>query len=379
MKSKTRNILLVISGLLFLLVAWYFRSIVTYIIISAILGVIGRPLVRWLNKVKIGKFKFGSSFSAFVTLVALWIFFFGFFRLMIPLLTNEFKQLANIDVNEYLIQLEAPVNKLTKIVYGEEISLTDGTLFTLLGEKVTSFFKISHITDLFGAIAGTIGSMLIGLFSVSFITFFFLRDENMFREGLLVLAPTEYEERVSRSIDRMAYLLRRYFIGLILEVIMVMILDTIGLTIVGLDFSDAVVIGLLCGLFNVIPYLGPWIGAVAGILIGLAININNDFIHQTLPLVGYMVIVFASVQIIDNVLFQPLIYSSSVKAHPMEIFLVILAAGSMAGIIGMILAIPVYTIFRVFGAEFLSEYKLIQKLTQNMDSKRVKKKRIADD
>lgn len=377
MNPKTRNILLVISGILFLLVAWYFRSIVTYILISAILGVIGRPMVRWLKKVKIWKIKFGSSFSAMITLISLWIFFLGFFRLMIPLLASEFEQLANIDVNEYLIQLEAPLNKLTKIIYGEKISLTDGTLLSLLGEKVTSFFKVSQVTDLFGAIAGTIGSLLVGLFSVSFITFFFLRDENMFREGLLVLAPVEYEERVSRSIDRMAYLLRRYFIGLILEVIMVMALDTIGLTIVGLDFSDAVVIGLLCGLFNVIPYLGPWIGAVAGVLIGLALNINNDFMLQTLPLVGYMIIVFASVQVIDNVLFQPLIYSSSVKAHPMEIFLVILAAGSMAGIIGMILAIPIYTIFRVFGAEFLSEYKLIKKLTENMDAKPVKKKNKA--
>jgi predicted PurR-regulated permease PerM len=88
---------------------------------------------------------------------------------------------------------------------------------------------------------------------------------------------------------------------------------------------------------------------------------------ETLPILGLMVVVFVSVQVIDNVLFQPLIYSSSVKAHPMEIFLVIIAAGSFAGVLGMILAIPVYTIFRVLGAEFLSEFKIIRKLTENMD------------
>jgi predicted PurR-regulated permease PerM len=367
MKARTRNIILIVSAIIFLLIAWYFRSIVTYIIISAILGVIGRPMVRWLIKLKIGRFRLGASVSALITLVAIWIFFFSLFRFTIPLLASEFEELSTIDVNEYLLQLEEPVNKITRLFYGQSVSLTDGSLMNVLGEKITSFFKVSQVTDLFGTIASILGQLLIGAFSVSFITFFFLRDENMFRNGLMILAPIEYEERVSKSIDRMSYLLRRYFVGVILEVIMVMALDTLGLVIIGLDFTDAMVIGMFCGLFNVIPYLGPWIGATIGVLIGLAININSDFMLQTLPLIGYMVIVFASVQLIDNVLFQPLIYSSSVKAHPMEIFLVILAAGSLAGIIGMILAIPVYTIFRVFGAEFLSEFKLIKKLTENMD------------
>jgi predicted PurR-regulated permease PerM len=83
-----------------------------------------------------------------------------------------------------------------------------------------------------------------------------------------------------------------------------------------------------------------------------------------------MTIVFLSVQVIDNVLFQPLIYSSSVKAHPLEIFLVIMAAGSMAGIIGMILAIPVYTIIRVIAAEFFENMKLVKKLTKNLEKEK---------
>lgn len=367
MNKRTRNILIGTGALLLVFVLWYFRSIVSYIVISAILGMIGRPLVRWLRKVKIWKFRMGTALSALITLIALWAFFFSLFRFLIPLLASEFDQLASIDVNEYLRQLEVPLSRISEFLYGEPLSLTDGAFLTLLGEKFTSFFKISQVTDLFGTIAGMLGSLLIGLFSVSFITFFFLRDEKMFRNGILMIVPDGYEERVEKMIDRIAYLLRRYFIGLILELIMVMALDTLGLTIVGLDFSDAIVIGMLCGLFNIIPYLGPWLGALVGLLIGLAININADFMVQTLPLLGFMVLVFASVQVIDNILFQPLIYSSSVKAHPLEIFLVILSAGSLAGILGMILAIPVYTIFRVFGAEFLSEIKFIRKLTENME------------
>ncbi|MGF7139322.1 AI-2E family transporter [Roseimarinus sediminis] len=366
MNRRLRNILLIFGVLLVLFLMWYFRSIVTYIIISAILAMIGRPLVRRLKKIHIGRFHLGRSVSALITLLALWIFFFSLFRFMIPLLASEFEELAKVDVNKYLRQLEVPLSQFTEFLYGESITLTDGSIFTLLGDRVSSFFKVSQVTDLFGTIAGMLGSLLIGLFSVTFITFFFLREETMFRDGIMLLVPVGLEERVSKNIDRIAYLLRRYFIGIILEIIMVMALDTLGLTIIGLDFSDAIVIGMFCGLFNVIPYVGPWLGSAAGVLIGLAININADFMSQTLPLLGLMVVVFVSVQVIDNILFQPLIYSSSVKAHPMEIFLVILAAGSLAGVVGMILAIPVYTIFRVLAAEFLSEIKLIRKLTENL-------------
>ncbi|MBN1924239.1 MAG: AI-2E family transporter [Prolixibacteraceae bacterium] len=365
--TRTRNILLIIGAVIFLAIAWFFRSIVAYILISAIMAMIGRPLVRWLRKVKVWKIKFSPSISALIALIALWALFFTFFRFMIPLLASEFKDLANVDIDTYIKQLEEPVNQISKIIWGKEYSINKEEFISLAGSKISSFFKVSQITDIFGTIAGTIGELLIGLFSVSFITFFFLRDEKMFKDGLMLLTPVEYEERVSKSLDRISYLLRRYFIGLMLEILMVMALDTIGLTIVGLDFGDAVVIGLFCGLFNVIPYLGPWLGAFVGLLIGLALNINADFMSHTLPTLGFMTIVFASVQVIDNILFQPLIYSSSVKAHPLEIFLIIIAAGSIAGILGMILAIPVYTILRVFGAEFFSNIKLVRKLTENID------------
>lgn len=366
MNKRTRNILLGLGAIIVIFMIWYFRSIVTYILIAAVLGVMGRPMVRWLQKLKIWRFRLGVSISALITLVVIWTFFIGLFRFLIPLLASKFYELSNINVDDYLVQIEEPLSKIALFMYGEPITLSNGALSTFVSDKLASILNVSHFTDLFGTIASTLGSIMIGFFSVSFITFFFLREENMFKNGIMLLVPVEYENRVSGNLERVAYLLRRYFIGIVLEVVMVMALDTIGLTIVGLDFSDAVVIGLLCGLFNVIPYLGPWIGALSGLIIGLALNINADFMSVTLPLLGLMTIVFVAVQVLDNILFQPLIYSSSVKAHPLEIFLVILAAGSVAGVVGMILAIPVYTIFRVFGAEFLSGVKIIRKITENM-------------
>jgi len=365
---RTRNILIIVGAIFIIVIAWFFRSIVTYIIISAVISTIGRPLTRWLKKLKIWRIRFNATVSALISLIALWIIFLGFFIFMIPLLINEFSDLGSIDINVILTQLEGPLNSISKLILKEPVSFTDGSLLGLAGTKVASFLKISQITDLFSTIAGTIGGLMVGLFSVSFITFFFLKEEGMFRNGLLLLTPNDYEERISKSFDRISLLLRRYFIGLVLEILMVATLSTIGLSIIGLNFGTAVLIGFLCGLFNVIPYLGPWIGAIVGILVTFAINVNAPFIDHTLPLLVLLIVIVSVVQVIDNILVQPLIYSSSVKAHPLEVFLVIMAAGSLAGIIGMILAVPVYTILRVFAAEFLSGVKLVQKLTANMEN-----------
>ncbi len=365
--SRTRAILLAIGIAIVLFLAWYFSSIVTYIVVSAILGMIGRPLVHWITKIKIRNFHIHKTIAASFTLILIWMLFLTFFRFMIPLLASQFDELANIDLQVFLGELEEPINKVVHLIYGQSVSITDDAFVSMITEKIGAFFNISKVTDLFGTIAGTIGDLMIALFAVSFITFFFLQDEGMLKRGILLLVPTDFEKKAENTLVRTSKLLRRYFIGLLLEVFMVMLLDTIGLKIVGINIKNALVIGLLAGLFNVIPYLGPWLGASVGVLIGIAININANFINETLPLIGFMVLVFSAVQVIDNILFQPLIYSSSVKAHPLEIFLVIMAAGSLAGITGLILAIPVYTIIRVIASEFLSENKLVKSITQKMN------------
>jgi len=216
-------------------------------------------------------------------------------------------------------------------------------------------------------VAGTVGELFIGFFAVSFITFFFLKDSTMFRDGILLLVPTDMEEKVGKILDSISYLLRRYFLGIVLEMILVGSLYTLGLTLIGIEFNHAVIIGLFCGLFNIIPYVGPWIGVTIGLLIGLALHVHMDFMSYTLPLLGWMALAFLTVKILDDVLFQPLIYSSSVKAHPLEIFLVILAAGSLGGITGMVLAIPVYTILRVIAKEFFDNLKIVKRITQDLD------------
>jgi len=366
-KGRTRIILLGLGALILLFLMWYFSAIVTYIILSVVLSFLGRPVVRRLKRIRIRKFTIPGSLAAFLTLILLWVIFITFFRFMIPLLINEFDTFSNLDLDTLMESVQEPIRRISHFITGESIEIGGETFYDILQEQLSARFEFSQLSTILGSVAGTLGEIFIGFFSISFITFFFLKEQDMFKNGVLLLVPTEMEEKVGKIMSSISYLLRRYFIGLILEVFMVMLLDTLGLTIVGVEFQHAVVIGLFCGLFNVIPYLGPWMGAFVGLLIGTAINLDADFMSHTLPLLGWMALVFISVQVIDNILFQPLIYSSSVKAHPLEIFLVILAAGSMAGIIGMILAIPSYTILRVIAKEFFDNMKIVKKLTESLN------------
>jgi predicted PurR-regulated permease PerM len=373
-KGVTRNALLITGGLFLIFLIWYFSAIVTYILISVVLAFLGRPLVRWLSMLHFKKIHIPKGIAALIALIAIWAIIFIFFRFMIPLLIREMETLSQIDIEAVINSIEEPVTRLLKFSGDDSLVLENKTFMDVLTDRLSSKIDLSGLSNIFVYVAGTIGDFLIAAFSISFITFFFLKEKSMFREGVLLIVPTEFEEKVAHILDSISYLLRRYFLGIILEVFMVGLLNTLGLTIIGIEFNHAVIIGLFCGLFNVIPYLGPWMGAFIGLLIGAALNINANFMDHTLPLLGMMIIVFISVQIIDNVLFQPLIYSSSVKAHPLEIFLVIMAAGSLAGVLGMFLAIPTYTIIRVIAKEFFDNMKLVRKLTESLNKQSDKSK-----
>lgn len=366
LKGQSRYWLFGIGALALLFLMWYFSSLVTYILISLILSLMGRPLVRILTRLRIGKFRLSQALSAFITLLVIWVFVISAFRFLIPLLVSEFGQLSSVNPDSVFEVIDEPLVRFMKAIGNENVGSTQTLFSQIFQDQIRARLGLEQVSNLVGTIAGALGELLLLFFSVSFITFFFLKEENMFRDALMLLVPREYEEKVSRILHSIHLLLRRYFLGLLAEVCLVGLLVTLGLTIVGLGFSHAVVIGVFCGLFNIIPYLGPWMGAVVGLLIGIAVNVHADFSSHTLPLLGLMVLVFGTVQVIDNILFQPLIYSNSVKAHPLEIFLVILAAGGFAGILGMILAIPVYTILRVVAKEFFDNMKIVQKITQSL-------------
>ncbi len=345
---------------------WYFRTIVTYILISAAISIAGQPIMRILDKVKIKKFSLSNGVKALITLITLWFLFISFFSVIIPIIIREANILSSIDVYSLYHRLEQPLNDVFLFLKKYGLFENNESFESYLTAKMASLFSAGHISNIISELTGVFGNLLIAFFSISFISFFFLKESSLFTSGILLFVPDKHTDEVKRILKTIEHLLSRYIIGIALEVVMVMILVTFGLWLSGIAFQHAIVCGLLSGIFNIIPYVGPWLGAGFGIIIGVATNTHLQFQTELLPLIGFMLLVYASVQLIDNILFQPLIYSSSVNANPLEIFLVILAAGYIAGILGMILAIPTYTVLRVIAKEFFSNFKVVKKITENI-------------
>ena len=191
-----------------------------------------------------------------------------------------------------------------------------------------------------------------------------MKDAYLLKELVENLTPMRYQNEIDNILSQSKYLLSRYFFGLLIELSTMMTLLSIGLTVFGV--KNSLLIGFFGGLMNVIPYLGPIIGATVGVLLAVSTSLSYGMYSEIISLVFIVIGVFASANLLDNVVLQPLIYSNSVKAHPVEIFIVILVAGSMAGIPGMILAIPSYTVLRIIAKEFLSQFSVVQKLTRNI-------------
>ncbi len=367
MNTTFRYILIGLGIIIAAIIIWYFIHIVAYILISAVLALIGRPLVELLGKIHIHKFRIPKWIRALVSMLVIWGVIALFFRIFIPLIAVEVNNLSSLDPNQLLVSLHEPIERIESVIERYQLSgAEDFSIENFLTEKAIAIFNVSFLSNILGSFAAILGNIFIAFFSISFITFFFLRDERLFAEGILMLVPDKHVEAFKHAMNSTRRLLMRYFIGIFGQIFGIFTLVTIGQTLAGVGFSKSLLIALIAAVFNVIPYIGPLLGSTIGVLLGIATHLEMDFYTELLPLVGWMILVFICVQLIDNFVFQPLIFSNSVNAHPLEIFILLLVAGSLAGIAGMILAIPTYTVIRVFAKEFFNKFKVVKKLTKNI-------------
>lgn len=368
MKFSWRNILIFTGVVLLVLGFWYFRNIVAYVLISGVLSLIGRPLVDLLGRLRIRNWHIPRGIIALVTVMTIWSLIILSLVIFVPLVSEQVNQFSSIDSQRIVQLIESPLRQMESLIaffnsdLAEEISVQNYVM-----NKVAQILSAEFIQNFLSSVLSVFGNMAVAIFSITFITFFFLKDERLFYESIMIWVPEKYEEGARRALSSIKRLLMRYFIGIIIQSTGIMILITTGMSIVGLNFSQALTIGLIIGTLNVIPYVGPWLGGIIGVTMGVASNLDASFTGVVLPMVSYMVIVVIITQTIDNLIFQPVIFSSSVNAHPLEIFIVILAAGSFAGVAGMILAIPTYTVFRVIGKEFFNNFKAVKKITSSLD------------
>jgi len=365
MQKTIKYILGILVGIFAIFMVWYFSSIIVYICIAAVLSLIARPIVDSLKKIKIKKFQIGNGISAFLAVLILWIIVFLVFRFIIPLVLKEFQYLSTIDISVALENANRLLHQILDPLKQKNADIYD-IIETQIRETIFVYFNISRITNIFSSMIGFVGGTFVTAFSITFITFFFLKEKGLGFKGLMLFVPAKYEENLKNAIESIKKLLRRYFVGILIQTTLIGILITSGFFLIGVSFNHAVAIGFICGLLNVIPYIGPLIGFVLAILTGSIIYLQMPLEIGFLLYLLLICIMYAIVQLLDNIIFQPVIFSNSVKAHPLEIFIVILMAGYSIGIVGMILAIPVYTIIRVIAREFFSQYKIVQRITEKM-------------
>ncbi len=365
MDQRIKNSIVAVAILLFGLLAYFLSNIVAYILIAAVMSLVGSPITQGFQRLHYKRFRIGKSAAAFLTILTLWLGIIGFFSFLIPMVASEVNQLSSINIQEVASYVNNAYEQV-QIRYPDLVSNITHTdnLATYLKSQFSGIINFGQVSSVFGSIAQVVGNLFLMFFSVSFILFFFLQEEGMFGKWILLLSPDHMVERVEKVIASIRILLKRYLTGMLLQMLGVMMISTFGFTIVGLGFTHAVIVGVFAGLINVIPYIGPWIGALFGLVVAVANNLNANFVEVTLPLMGMIILVVMLVQFIDNMIFQTIIYSNSIKVHPLEIFFVTLIAGSLAGIPGMILGIPAYTVLRVIASEFLIEFKVIKSLTK---------------
>ncbi len=344
---------------------WRFSFMIVWVLIAAVISFIGNPLVHFFDRLHIKKLSIPHAMSAALSLLIIVLMFFGLIAIFVPLIIKQAQTVAQIDVNKLAQNLQGPLLWIDDALHNLGIIPASETLQEYIVINLKSLVNLESVSKAMGGVFSAAGAILVGLVSVLFISFFFLKDENLFENGILMLLPSKHHQATKNVISSSKHLLMRYFIGVMLELIGVMSMITIGLLIFGVE--NALLIGFFGGIMNIIPYLGPILGSSIGIILGVTATLAYGSFNDLLPVLAKLLGVFIAAQAIDNNILVPLIYSKSVKAHPLEIFFVIIMGGSLAGIFGMLLAIPVYTVLRVIAKEFFQQFRVVKKLTEMID------------
>jgi predicted PurR-regulated permease PerM len=333
-------------------------TVIVYGIVSVVFTLLLYPFVLFLRR----RLKFRNTIAVVTTLVLVILLISGIILLFVPLIISQGENLSLLDIKSLENNYNRLLDDITLYLSSHNIDLQK----IIKNSNLTSFSNFEFIPNFLNNIVSTIGNIGMGFASVLFISFFLLKERSAFATAFKNVLPIDQKEKVLNSIDKINEMLSKYFLGLLLQLFIILVLYFIVFLIFGVD--NALIIALLCAVFNIVPYVGPIIATfVAGILIMISsIGTGADFASETLPTTIYVLIGMFVVQLIDNNISSPLIFSKSTNSHPLEIFLVILIAGILFGITGMIIAVPFYTSLKVIGKEFLPENKIIKALTKNL-------------
>ncbi len=349
-------------------ICWYFSSVLIYILLAVVVSLIAQPVMTLLRKIRIKGKHAPDWLLAMLTLIVLMTIFLTVITMIGPIVSGIIKGISLDSIEAAARHISGPLADFNSYLRTSFPKLGSGFRIEIAAiQELQKMFDPSIFSSVIGSAASIITDLGIGIFSVVFISFFFIKDEGLFASMISAIVPDRLEKEVAKAIDDIGHLLSRYFTGVMVEVLGVALLNFLGLFLIArLGFNAAIGIAFMTGILNIMPYVGPLIGGITGTMLGLVIKYSSavpigldvSFIAFTFILIA----IFCFTQLIDNILYQPVIYSTSIKAKPLEIFIVLLIAGHLAGPMGMIIAIPSYTVVRVVAFRFFRQYKAIRRL-----------------
>ncbi len=334
-KTKSNRPLVKVLFLLSIIVAafWiasFFPDLILTLILSLFLAFILRPYVFFLE--------FRLGIRRMYSVVIIFLLIGGILVLggvvLVPIAIERLKVLYDSFKN---FPLDQKLNEAA-------MNITSGIPFLnpeIVTRKVHEFIQsgLQSLNDILASAAG----FLVNLVIIPFLTFFILAEGDTAFKRTIERIPNKYFEMTLNVLHKIQLELVGYLRGWILDSLIVGMLNIIGFYIIGVHY--AILLGIFAGICNLIPYVGPFFGVVPALLISL--TQYGDFRQAFLILAVTLMLV----QLLDNVLIQPLCFSKTVDMHPVTVIIVLIIGNSLMGISGMLLAIPLATILMVSAVE----------------------------
>lgn len=344
------------------LTGWYFFDIVSYVIVSVVIAAILKTPTNYITQTQFYGVRIPRIVAILISFAILFALIALFVYLFIPLISNQIQVITALDFENLVNKVMVPIQSIDEFLNSNKIISEERFLQDQAKEALTGLIDERTITTFLSGFLNSLlsltGNIFVGLLAVLFITFFLLYEKGIYRKYFISLIPNRYFEVSIAAVSKIEKLLSNYLLGLLLQMLSIFSIAAFGLLVGGVEY--AVTIAVFAALANLIPFLGSFLGATFGLLVAISTNAGLSESQDYLILIVKILTVFGVVQLTDNLFLQPIIFSKSVKAHPLEIFLIVFVGANIAGPLGMVAAIPAYTIFRVSFSEFYRGYRQYQ-------------------
>lgn len=324
-------------------------------------------IVDFLEKRMKGK----RALAVAVTLIGLVLIFTIVFSVLGPVLAEQITSLINAMpsiAKELQQQAFAVRDTLLQNEFLSRFMAENDEMFRNLTTNITSYLGdlFGNIASSFGQVVGFVTSAVITIVVIPFMLLYMLLDGKRLPDAIVKLLPSSYEKETRHILHDMHETVRSYVNAQLLVAFFVGITSLIGLWIVGVDY--AILLALFMMVTNIIPYVGPFLGAVPAVIVA--------FIQDPIKVLWVIVVIIIVQQIESNVI-SPLIQGKSLKVHPLTIIIVLLVAGNLAGIIGMLIAVPFYAVAKTVVQNIVRIYKLRER-EQYLDKEETESSIITD-